>query len=510
MQSPINITPELKSLILSVTTFLDNGKKIPIRQRLWHYDNNIHAIPKCKICNINEVSWSEGMKQYRTYCSSKCAHNSPSVRQKTEKTCLERYGETTNLKSTLSNDKKRRTLIEKYGVDNPFKSSTVQEKIKKTNLEKYGYENPSKSPEVKAKIDSTNYTKYGRKRQSQTHLDMATIVTKNDEKLMRHWFEDLKMPITEIAEVLGVNHSQLTAHFVKNLNIDTKRHSVSTHERRLREFIQQHETNVIFNDRTILKPKELDIVLPDRQLAIELHGLAWHGERMGKGSNYHYDKFKKCQNSGYELIQITDLEYISKPDIVKSRLLSRLGNNTRVFARKCKVQEISHDYAASFLDSSHIQGSCVSSIRLGLYYDDELLACMTFGKSRFNKKYEYELLRYASKPYVNVIGGAGKLFSYFVDAYSPNSIISYCDLRWGTGNMYLNLGFEHERETGPNYWYVYKGRSMETRMKYQKHKLDRLLENFNPDLTEKENMVNHGYDRFWDCGNNVFLWNRKK
>ena len=76
--------------------------------------------------------------------------------------------------------------------------------------------------------------------------------------------------------------------------------------------------------------------------------------------------------------------------------------------------------------------------------------------------------------------------------------------------MYLNLGFEYDRETGPNYWYVHRGRTIESRMKYQKHKLRHLLANFDPSLTEKENMFNHGYDRFWDCGNAVFLWNREK
>jgi hypothetical protein len=41
---------------------------------------------------------------------------------------------------------------------------------------------------------------------------------------------------------------------------------------------------------------------------------------------------------------------------------------------------------------------------------------------------------------------------------------------------------------------------------YQKHKLDKILSNFDPKLTEWENMQNAGYDRVWDCGNYVFSW----
>ena len=47
-------------------------------------------------------------------------------------------------------------------------------------------------------------------------------------------------------------------------------------------------------------------------------------------------------------------------------------------------------------------------------------------------------------------------------------------------------------------------------MKYQKHKLQNILENFDKDLTEWHNMKNHGYDRIWDCGNDVWFWKKDK
>lgn len=49
---------------------------------------------------------------------------------------------------------------------------------------------------------------------------------------------------------------------------------------------------------------------------------------------------------------------------------------------------------------------------------------------------------------------------------------------------------------------------LESRIKYQKHKLLKLLKAFSPSLTEWENMKNNGYDRIWDCGNDVWIWNK--
>jgi hypothetical protein len=48
---------------------------------------------------------------------------------------------------------------------------------------------------------------------------------------------------------------------------------------------------------------------------------------------------------------------------------------------------------------------------------------------------------------------------------------------------------------------------LESRQKFQKHKLKDKLEVFNAELTEWHNMQNNGYDRIWDCGNMVFIKN---
>jgi hypothetical protein len=126
-----------------------------------------------------------------------------------------------------------------------------------------------------------------------------------------------------------------------------------------------------------------------------------------------------------------------------------------------------------------------------------------------NKNYDYEIARFCNKLNTSVIGGFSKLFNYFVKNYEFSNIITYADKRISNGGLYQNNGFTLLRESEPNYFYTKDYKLLESRNKYQKHKLKELLPNYNSELTEWENMQLHGYDRIWDCGNYVFEYNKK-
>jgi hypothetical protein len=128
---------------------------------------------------------------------------------------------------------------------------------------------------------------------------------------------------------------------------------------------------------------------------------------------------------------------------------------------------------------------------------------MSFGKNRFASDVEWELIRFASKQNVNVVGGASKIFKHFRNNYE-GGIVSYSDRRYSVGNMYKTLGFQFSHFSQPNYFYFKDSLNLESRQKYMKHKLPNLLEKFNSSLTEWENMVVNGYNRIWDCGNSVW------
>jgi hypothetical protein len=130
----------------------------------------------------------------------------------------------------------------------------------------------------------------------------------------------------------------------------------------------------------------------------------------------------------------------------------------------------------------------------------------TVGETRFSKKYEWEMIRFCNKKYITVVGGASKLLKYFERQYKPKSIISYADKRYSNGNLYNKLGFTFSHNSNPNYWYFKNGTfNLYSRIIFQKHKLKNLLELFDKNKSETQNMIDNNYLIIFDCGNMVFI-----
>lgn len=276
---------------------------------------------------------------------------------------------------------------------------------------------------------------------------------------------------------------------------------ISTPEKEVRDFIQ----SLGFTTRKgkLSDGKEVDIVVEGTNIGIEFNGDYWHSEVAGKDSKYHLNKTNLFDG---KLIHIFHFMWNDKKDLLKSMLKHSLGvTDRKIYARKTVVKKITAKEARPFLDRNHIQGFLAANKYLGLYYKDELVSIMTFNKSRFSKKYEYELGRYAVAIDTSVVGGASKLFKYFVNNFNPKSIVSYCHRFYSDGNLYKSLGMDLAGTTRPGYWYLHPDRVMvSTRQKFQKHKLKDKLPIFDPNKTEAENMLENGFTRIYDCGNYVF------
>ena len=281
----------------------------------------------------------------------------------------------------------------------------------------------------------------------------------------------------------------------------------SKEEIELTDFIKSiYNKEIQTSVRKIIKNREIDIYLPDLKLGIEYNGLYWHSEKGGRFKDYHVDKMKKAQLCNIRLIQIFSDEWINKKDIVKAKLTSIIGEKIKgIYARKCIVKEISSSEKNSFLNTHHIQGEDRSQIKLGLYYNNELKAVMTFSNPRIslggnsNVKNIYELSRYASSSYI--IGGASKLIKFFKEKFTPKEIYSYSDNRWTdpNNNMYLKMGFTKSKTSSPNYFYTKNYLIRLHRYNFNKFK----LKNMGADTknkTEFQIMEEMKYTKIWDCG----------
>ena len=288
---------------------------------------------------------------------------------------------------------------------------------------------------------------------------------------------------------------------------------ISNIENEIFEYINIHNKEFIKNDKTILNGNEIDIYNDKIKIGFEIDGLYWHNEINKPDKNYHLNKTIECENKGIKLIHIFEDEWIYKKQIWKSMISNILiKTNYKIYARKCEIREINDSKIVSeFLNTNHIQGKCGSSIKLGLYYNNELVSLMTFGNLRKNLGQKslngkYELLRFCNKLNTVVIGGASKLFNYFIKKYNPESIVSYADRRWSQGNLYEKLGFKFVKNTFPNYYYIINKKRY-NRFNFRK---DQLIKKYNcpSNITERQFCFEHGWYRIYDCGSKVFLWNK--
>lgn len=340
-----------------------------------------------------------------------------------------------------------------------------------------------------------------------------------DETLLSHFVtKDGRFRLSSAMNYYGLMKEQMFS-AKKKLGMEkylaTLKHS-SIAEAELFEWVPIE--NKIPNDRKILGGKELDIVLPDYHLAIEYNGLYWHSEANGRFANYHVDKLNATEAKGYQLFNI--FEIIDDLDIWKSMILARLGKARRISARKCELRALRYRDVRDFLAENHLQGSAVSSVQYGLFYDGELVEVMTFAKPRFARQYDFELVRLCTKKGMVVVGGASRLWMAFRREHPTASVISYANRRFSQGKVYRTLGFSLVKTTAPNYVYVRQEEVVDvavdvavdvvTRYQAQKHRLSSLLgETYDPDSSEFENMTRAGYERLYDCGNMVFEFRPK-
>ena len=241
---------------------------------------------------------------------------------------------------------------------------------------------------------------------------------------------------------------------------------------------------------------ELDFLIGN--VAIEVNGLFWHSEANNKTKAYHLTKTELCESKGIQLLHFWDTEILDQQDAVENIIKAKLNKNQKVFARKCTVRYI-EDSDTKDLLKYHMQGYTPAAMRIGLYYDGELVCLGTFSKPRFAKQYDWELIRFVSKPNITVVGGLSKILSQV-----SGTIISYANRRWSIGGAYDRCGFSMTHVTQPNYYYTKDFKSVHSRYKFQKHKIQH-LPMFDPILPEHEIMKNNGYWRVWDCGQLVYV-----
>ena len=452
-----------------------------------------------------------------------------SIRAKIEATNLDRYGSRSSLgcrevweKTRANYDQeganihREATNLERYGVTNPFQSKEIQKKIRSTMISRYGVEYPGQSSELMKKSKSTRISRYGSYLSNKFKLaeysreHLTNLDDWNPEYALNNLCNH-DMKCIDINKVLSHFNCSYTYYCRYKSSLVPRGYERyrSQSQREVVDYIRSiYDGPIVCNDRSIISPYELDIVIPEFKVAFEYNGLFWHSDRY-IDSEYHKMKTDLAESRGYHLYHIFDYEWYDKSAIWKSMISNSLRLSEKIYARKCILEEISSTDARDFCKRNHIQGYVESSIRYGLYYNGELVQVMTLGKPRYNKNYDLEIYRICSKLKTNVIGGVSRLLSQVVADYPGKSIISYGNRRWTSSfsNVYDRLGFNLIRVQGPSYWYIDSNCKRYSRVVCQKGKLARFLgDKYDPSKTEKENMIKAGYQIVTDSGQLVYVY----
>lgn len=331
------------------------------------------------------------------------------------------------------------------------------------------------------------------------------------DKVSKHTLEEIsRKELMELTGVSGSTIDRLKKKFPEFFNLKEPCKGL---EKLVLGILYSYDKEVIRWNKTLIKPYEIDIYLPDYNLGIEVNDTKTHNYdiKKKKPKNYHKMKTDLAIKNNVNLIHIFEWELLDpiKYQIIKSILYNQIGKSKSIGARDCIVKEVSFLESKDFLNKNHLQGNVISKYRYGLYYNNELVSIMTFGNTRKtignNQNIQYELLRFSNKCGYHIIGGASKLFNKFITEVKPQSILSYQDRAHFNSNLYEKLGFEFIGFTNPGYvWTKPNSNEVLTRNQCQKKKL--VEKGFDKDKSEIQIMRDQGYCRVFNSGNNIWVW----
>lgn len=435
------------------------------------------------------------------------ALSSPAVRKKSEQTMIQRYGAKTTFESDVLKSRVQATMENKYGQSNPAKVQQLRDKAIQTNMKKYGAPNPMMIPEFQAKavasrkdniqaiteaIKQTLLTRYG--------VDNPAKIPEVREKIsasLRAAYPSFKDKMIETnMERYGVPYYCMTDDCK-----EAQGQIISATNRSFGKLLEANGIEYKFEHR--INSNSYDIQV--NNTLIELDPTYTHnaiGNHWGASVEkyYHRDKTQLAEDNGFRCIHVFDWDDWDK-------IVDLLRPTKRVFARKCTIYKLNPDIGDEFLNKYHLQRTCRGQLLyLGLVFDDELLQVMTFGKSRYDKSYDVELLRLCTKPGYTIVGGASRLFSYATNEYGLSNIISYCDRSKFSGNVYEKMGMTLKRITPPQEIWS-KGDEKITANLLRARGYDQLFgTEFGKGTSNEELMLSAGYLPVYDCGMRVYVF----
>jgi very-short-patch-repair endonuclease len=377
---------------LSVSLIDSAGDYIP---------TNCHLQTKCQISAKNGKIGAVKNKNRKV---------SREIREKTEATCLKKYGTKSPLQNKEIKDKIETTLMDRYGVKHSSQIPGIQDTLRKNALEKYGVNHHTKTEEYKENA-----------KQRAIYSGLT------------HMYDGKTS--TEKAEELGLSRTgfqQRVRKYGYDIAISMEK-SKTAIENVIENVLKK--LNISYETGKFIGKYKPDFILPELNIIVECDGLYWHSDAINHNKYYHRDKQEFYKESGYRSLFFREDEIDTKIDIIESMIAHRCKLSRPIYARKCTIEELPHKKVKQFFIDHHLMGNG-SGKGVVLKYNGEIVAACQIVQRDY-----VDISRFCTKLNTHVIGGFSKILS-FIDKKYHKDIHTFIDGRYGDGEYLKELGFE--------------------------------------------------------------------
>lgn len=324
-------------------------------------------------------------------------------------------------------------------------------------------------------INSPNGKRINQERKVKRFADLIEYCNKN--KLVLNHTEEEYYKAREINNKLKYTCKECNSDFYYKANArmncitcricnPAENKPVSNEEIDLRHFIVslldkgEHYTH---SNQYVISPYELDIVLNDRNIAIEYNGLYWHSHKMNQeDKHYHSIKLTLCWRKSFRLFSVYSDDWCNNRTIVENKIKSMLLSiNLETTVIKEIDKNIENDFVKDFQFTLQNTDYC-----LGYYNNDELIATLSFHEGKmvyFNSKYNNS-----------------NILKSLISFYNKDILVSKIDLNYDDWKKYKDVGF-----------------TMIKRIAYEKYYITDNYHHKQKDIVKNEKIN----DVLYDCGN---------
>ena len=325
----------------------------------------------CEVCHkpTNYIGLERG---YQVYCSRQCAAKEKGIKisktkqsyteeqkiaitKKREKTNLERYGVKSNLqlkhysntqKDNSNKQKNKKTYHSSFGLTAIEAAHTKEARQKAIETrKKHMLDGTINGQNVKQSWE-TRHNKIKQFCEDNNCISITDVLAKYGQGWLS--LDIPRIYVNKQNSVISKEYLSIIEQYVKSNQYSNK----SKAEQYIIDNLN-YDGIIKHNDRQIIKPKEVDIYLPDLNLAIEYNGLYWHSVEYGTDKYSHRNKSLACREKGIRLIHIFEFEDLDEQIQLLNKLIKGEDEFEQNFTKNNLLNSIPKDVEIIYSDDRY-------------------------------------------------------------------------------------------------------------------------------------------------------------